>query len=308
MKKIFIVVLLFFSFFLAVLFTPKQAYGVLTNPILPSPLTGLSGSDYLSVLLSALITAVLIAGTVIFLFVFIFGAIKWIAAGGNKVAIQQAREKITHALVGVGILLSILVISNLVGYFFDIESLTTLPIQPVPPTPIPVSCFDSDGNDFYTYGYVQGTGNNCPGNYSREYDACDGTNIVERICDSNNCTSITTSCPVAGSFCSGGVCTGSSPTPTSVPTPTPTPTPTPDPATTPAPFCGDGVCEGPPSEDCHNCPSDCSPCSQCQDSCNLGPVGKVYCDSPLECVSAYGLTCRNPDCPDESDCICPTPP
>jgi hypothetical protein len=131
MIKTFIVALLFSSSFLAALFTPKQAFGALTNPILPSPLTGLSGSNYLSILLSGLITVVLIAGIVIFLFIFIFGAIKWTTAGGDKVTIQVAREKITQALIGIAILLAIFVIVNLVGYFFGIESLRSFPIDPV---------------------------------------------------------------------------------------------------------------------------------------------------------------------------------
>ncbi|MBU0570385.1 pilin, partial [Patescibacteria group bacterium] len=225
-KSAFLFFILYSLFFIRPLLIPKQILGELTNPILPSPPSGLAGDTYISVLLSGLITAILVAGIVIFIFVFILGAIKWMTAGGDKANVQIAREKVTQALVGLSILLSIFVILNLVGYFFNIESLRSFPsINPGEPTPALTPCFDSDGGiDLYTYGWIRGTGDHCPLNYGVEYDSCNGDYIVEHFCNaSNDCASIITECPVGGYDCSSGVCTGPSPTPISAPTPTPDP-------------------------------------------------------------------------------------
>lgn len=94
----------------------------ITNPAIP----GL-GSDpvaFLNKFLSALISLGLVAGGVIFLFMLILGGIQWITSGGDKVANEDARRRVTNALIGVFLLFSLYGILNLVGCFFGIDFLS----------------------------------------------------------------------------------------------------------------------------------------------------------------------------------------
>jgi hypothetical protein len=95
------------------------------NPILPTPLSQLSGSAFLQKGLSSAITLGLIAGAVVFVFIFLIGAIKWITAGGDKTSMESAQKTITNALIGLAILLSIFAIIGAIEFFFGL-SLTRL--------------------------------------------------------------------------------------------------------------------------------------------------------------------------------------
>ncbi|MBU0570383.1 hypothetical protein KKB40_06455 [Patescibacteria group bacterium] len=146
MKKTFTGILLLSSSFFLYLFFPKQIFGITnpalttTNPALPG-----GGEDFFSNLLSTLITALLIFGVIFFVFVLAFGAIKWITAGGDKGAIQQAKEKVTHGLIGAVILLSLFAIYGTIGCFLGIGPCSedigggVVPLPPPQPTVSPIA-------------------------------------------------------------------------------------------------------------------------------------------------------------------------
>jgi len=88
------------------------------NPILPPNLRVLTGVQFISRLLPALVSMLLVAGFVAFVFYFIFGAIKYITSGGDKGQVQSARESMMTAVIGVFLLIGAFGIINLIEIFF----------------------------------------------------------------------------------------------------------------------------------------------------------------------------------------------
>lgn len=97
------------------------------NPALSSNLQALNGSGFIGRLFPMLLTVFFVVGAIIFVFVFLIGAIQWINAGGDKSQLESARDKIMQAVIGVFILLSIFAIVNLIEMFFGTD-LTYFPI------------------------------------------------------------------------------------------------------------------------------------------------------------------------------------
>ena len=91
------------------------------NQFLAPDLTALSGQQFVGNVLSGLVTAGLIIGAVVFVFMFIQGGIMWTSSGGDKGRAEAARGKVTAALVGLVILFSIYAIINIVSCFFGIN-------------------------------------------------------------------------------------------------------------------------------------------------------------------------------------------
>ena len=64
--------------------------------------------------------AIVIALVLAFLWL-IWGGIEWITSGGDKTQTEAARNRITTALVGLGIVAASWAIMRLVGFFFGID-------------------------------------------------------------------------------------------------------------------------------------------------------------------------------------------
>jgi hypothetical protein len=89
------------------------------NPALGG-LGSLPGPQFFSQLLPALISLAFVIGVIVFVFYFLWGTISWITAGGDKVAVETARHRLTHALVGLVFLLLTFAVLNFVECFFGI--------------------------------------------------------------------------------------------------------------------------------------------------------------------------------------------
>lgn len=72
-------------------------------------------------IISNLITLLLIVAVVIALFFLIYGGIRWIISGGDKTAVENARNTIIAAIVGLVIALLAFFILNFVGSLFNIK-------------------------------------------------------------------------------------------------------------------------------------------------------------------------------------------
>lgn len=98
--------------------------------MIENPITGnlnsnsKSGADFFAKFIPTLINILFVGGALIFFFMLLIGAIQWISSGGDKQAVQNARGRITSALVGIVILLSIFAIVSLLEKFFGITLLT----------------------------------------------------------------------------------------------------------------------------------------------------------------------------------------
>lgn len=86
-------------------------------------------------LVSAGIRLVLIIAAVIFFFYLVWGGIAWIMSGGDKAQTENARNRITSALVGLVIVFAAWAIIQLVGTFFGVELLQDLTIPTAGETP-----------------------------------------------------------------------------------------------------------------------------------------------------------------------------
>ena len=108
--------------------TQEDLTGKVYNPALPINLSRTPGTSFLQKILQLGISLALVIGAIIFFFMLLVGGISWISGGGDKAKLESAQKKITHALIGLAILLSTFAIIKLVGYLFGIDLLKfTLP-------------------------------------------------------------------------------------------------------------------------------------------------------------------------------------
>lgn len=98
----------------------------ITNSALSDQLLALldnsSGSStFWNNLLSAAITLMFTVGAVVFLGIIMLGGIQWITSGGDKTSVEAARGRVTSAVIGLVILLSVFAIVIAVEYFFSVN-------------------------------------------------------------------------------------------------------------------------------------------------------------------------------------------
>lgn len=91
----------------------------INNKAIPS-LSDFSAAEFFGNLIPALISLGLVIGAIVFLAYFLTGAISWISSGGDKMKIEQAKSKITTALIGLFVLLCFIGIIALFERFFGI--------------------------------------------------------------------------------------------------------------------------------------------------------------------------------------------
>jgi len=91
------------------------------NPLLSTSVKNLTGVQYVQKILSVLISAGFVIGGVAFTFMFITGAISWITSGGDKAAHEEAKSKVSNAVLGLFILFIIFALINLIEILFQIN-------------------------------------------------------------------------------------------------------------------------------------------------------------------------------------------
>lgn len=105
----------------------------LENPVLPGIL-GQGGKEQgakgLGVLIGNLVGLLFIGGLILSLFFLITGAISWVSSGGDKNNLENARNRIIHALLGLIILAAVWAIFTLVGQFVGLD-IRKLPIPTI---------------------------------------------------------------------------------------------------------------------------------------------------------------------------------
>lgn len=108
------------------------ATGSIVNPLLGG-LKFTGGPAFFQNFFGNLISLLLVVGSVIFLFMLIIGAIKWISSGGDKGSLESAKGQITNALIGIVILFAVFAVVSLIGYFFGGLNLLQPALTPVTP-------------------------------------------------------------------------------------------------------------------------------------------------------------------------------
>lgn len=107
---------------------PAGGGGSINNPILNQNLQDIaqnqSAGSFFALFLPRLVMMGLTIGVLIFFFIMIVGAIQWISSGGDKNALEEAKHKITNAVIGIFILFSVFAILKVIENFFGISILT----------------------------------------------------------------------------------------------------------------------------------------------------------------------------------------
>lgn len=80
-------------------------------------ITGFTPSQFIT----TAINVILIAAAIIAFFFLLIGGIQWIVAGGNKEGTENARKKITSALIGLAIVFSAYAIAFIIQALFGID-------------------------------------------------------------------------------------------------------------------------------------------------------------------------------------------
>lgn len=88
--------------------------------------------DNVGTLISALVATLLIIAALLAFFYLILGGIQWITSGGDKSAMETARNKITHAIVGLVIVGAAWAIMLLVQSFLGVNILDANVALPKP--------------------------------------------------------------------------------------------------------------------------------------------------------------------------------
>lgn len=82
------------------------------------------GESFLVAVLPKLVGLLLVFGSVAFFFMFLWGAVSWIISGGDKAHVEASKNRITNALIGFVLMISVFAVSALIETFFKINILT----------------------------------------------------------------------------------------------------------------------------------------------------------------------------------------
>lgn len=111
----------------------------INNPVLDSALGGKgvptadglpAGGNVLGKLISSLIGGLFIAGFLLSVVYLIMGAVSWITSGGDKAALEKARNEITNAIIGIILVGAAYAMASLIAQWFGLK-LDQLPIPSI---------------------------------------------------------------------------------------------------------------------------------------------------------------------------------
>lgn len=106
----------------------KPVYAATNSLTIPQP-PNFQITDLGKLLSNAIGLALIIAALLVFVYL-IWGGISWITSGGDKAKTEEARARISAALVGLAIVAASWAVIQIVGYFFGInifDATTALP-------------------------------------------------------------------------------------------------------------------------------------------------------------------------------------
>ena len=90
---------------------------------------GFQIEDIGKLITSVIGVALIIAGILVFAML-VWGGVQWIMSGGDKAKTEEARNRITAALVGLAIVASAWAIMKLIEYFFGLNLSSPEIVQP----------------------------------------------------------------------------------------------------------------------------------------------------------------------------------
>lgn len=109
----------------------SKVYAAISNPVLDQTNPEAGGSTFALQLAAIWRTSIVIGGLLLIMYL-LWGAISWITAGGDKAKVEQARNQLTHAIVGFAILAGTVALVTFVGSALKIDFLRNLQFE-LPP-------------------------------------------------------------------------------------------------------------------------------------------------------------------------------
>lgn len=94
--------------------------GSVVNPLVT---TSGSATSVVQKVIVNLVNLAYIAGVVIFFFMLVTGGIQWISSGGDKVSVANARSRISHAVIGLIVLMGVFALVYFMEVIFDVDLL-----------------------------------------------------------------------------------------------------------------------------------------------------------------------------------------
>ena len=88
---------------------------MINNPLHSSTLQGLTGAEYTQAIFRVFVNLCFAAGAIVFLFMFLTGSIAWITAGDDRGKYENAKNRVSKAVLGLVVLLFAYTIINFVG-------------------------------------------------------------------------------------------------------------------------------------------------------------------------------------------------
>jgi predicted permease len=98
-----------------------QAYAGTSVGKLSVTKSGSAGVDSISTLISAGFNIAIIIAIIFVFFMLIMGGYGWISAGGDKAKVEEARTRITNAIIGLAIVAAAWALINIIGQFFGLS-------------------------------------------------------------------------------------------------------------------------------------------------------------------------------------------
>lgn len=78
------------------------------NPTLNTTLQGKTGVEFVGSLITTVISLFFVVGAIVFVFMLLYGGLQWISSGGDKGAVEQAKGRISNALIGIIVLFAVI--------------------------------------------------------------------------------------------------------------------------------------------------------------------------------------------------------
>jgi hypothetical protein len=91
------------------------------NPQLSASIRNLSGWEFINSFFPYFVVLLFIIGAIGFFFMLVLGGVQWITSGGDKARVEDARRKVTSALIGLFLLFIVYAIVKLINILFGIN-------------------------------------------------------------------------------------------------------------------------------------------------------------------------------------------
>ncbi len=102
-------------------------FGTITKELASGEAGGVTGLQKVSNIISGIIGILTVAAGIWFMIQFLIGSFYWITSGGDKGKLQEAKNRITHAFIGLIIVIAGWSIIALMGKFFNFDILLSEP-------------------------------------------------------------------------------------------------------------------------------------------------------------------------------------